>query len=329
MKIKIILINIVILSVILLGTDYATYRKFKHEYKKNNSEEFLAIYPPPRYSDFYKNDFVTRSEQGIKKVISSENPFYFFRENTDITTDKTPIVLFGCSFTYGSMLDYNQTIGAKLAKLSKRNVYNRGLEATGMQHMLYMLEQDDFYKTIPQEPEYVIYIYIPSHIQRLYLSVFSNVLDTNGLSLTYDIKGNNLQKHKYNIPDFLQRTFLVKSFFYDKGLKIKPEDKQTKYKNFALTNEILLKAKEVLNEHYPNIKFIILKYNIEGDQDTNFEMPFMWEVLEKEGFTIINSEDLIGRKYKLFSEDTVQDGYHPSEKAWDMLLPKLIEKLKL
>ncbi len=55
----------------------------------------------------------------------------------------------------------------------------------------------------------------------------------------------------------------------------------------------------------------------------------MWNDLEKEGFIIINSSDLIKRKFRYSSEDTADDEYHPSEAAWQLLCPELIKKLKL
>ncbi len=96
-----------------------------------------------------------------------------------------------------------------------------------------------------------------------------------------------------------------------------------------MANELLLNSKNLLEEHFPGIKFVILKINIEDDSGENFELPFMWDVLKKEGFIIINTEELLGRKFKLNSEDTVIDGYHPSEKFLNQLAPALVKKLNL
>lgn len=52
-------------------------------------------------------------------------------------------------------------------------------------------------------------------------------------------------------------------------------------------------------------------------------------MINKQKFIIVKSSDLIGRKYKYDSEDTVEDSYHPSEYAWDLLTPKLVEKFNL
>ena len=96
-----------------------------------------------------------------------------------------------------------------------------------------------------------------------------------------------------------------------------------------MANELFLQSKKKLEEHYPNIKFVILKYNVENDYELNYETPFMWDFLEKEGFIILDTKDLIGRKFVSNSKDTVKDGYHPSEYAWDLIIPPLIKKLNL
>ena len=53
----------------------------------------------------------------------------------------------------------------------------------------------------------------------------------------------------------------------------------------------------------------------------------MWDVLEKEGFIIVDSKDLIGRIYT--KEDTAEDNFHPNAQAWEELIPPLVKKLKL
>jgi hypothetical protein len=84
-----------------------------------------------------------------------------------------------------------------------------------------------------------------------------------------------------------------------------------------------------LKEKYPDIKFVILRYQTENDENNLYELPEMWEILKSEGFIILDTEELIGRKFKYSSEDTAKDGYHPSAKVWDMLIPKIGEKLNL
>ena len=149
----------------------------------------------------------------------------------------------------------------------------------------------------------------------------------NGLNLQYRIKNNSLKLHKLPF-DLLSKTFIVKSLYYQLDIKRDNSNIENKYKNFALANEIFLESKRLLQEKYPDIKFVILRYEV-NDDEIDHEFLFMRDVLKQEGFTIINSSELIGRKFNYHSQDTTFDNYHPSEKAWDILCPELIKKLNL
>ena len=234
----------------------------------------------------------------------------------------------GCSFANGShFLKNNQTVSHKLAKLTNRNVYNFAMCGCGLQQMLYIIQNClTSYLPSNENPEYAIYFYIPNHIERLRVNIFPNLF-FNGTVLHYKLKNTTIELEKKS-NSFLYRTFIIKSLYSSLDKKRKLDIEQDKIDNFELANKILLKTREELKKLYPDIKFIIVKYEIEND-DTHREVSHMWDSLEKQGFTIINSEDLIGRKFKYNSEDTTIDKYHPSEMAWDILVPKLIKKLNL
>ena len=144
------------------------------------------------------------------------------------------------------------------------------------------------------KPEFAIYFYIPNHLQRLQVNIFTNIF-FNVTVLHYNLKNSQLKLEQKN-NSFIYQIFLTKWIYYtiDKQKEINIE--QNKHYNFVLTETILKETKKEL---------------------------------EQEGFTIINSEDLIGRKFKYHSEDTNIDEYHPSEKAWDILLPPLIKKINI
>ncbi len=322
-KIYSILIIILFCLMMFFAFDYLQYKK---DCKTYITLDKYNLNPPRKYSNYlFGNIGYTISSL---KYLSKKN----FRKNFANSDDnkKPPIILFGCSFTYGTMLEDNQTFSYKLSKLTKRNVYNYALEACGIQHMYYFLSNKKFYKNISSAsypPPYVIYVYIPSHLQRLTSNIFPNSLSSNGCIVLYTLKDNNLKLKK--MPSFLFRSFLIKKIFYLIDKKNNKMTIENNYKKFILANELFLQSKKQLEKRYPNIKFVILKYNVENNWEDGYEMPFMWDVLKKEGFIVIDSKDLIGRKFKYNSEDSVQDGYHPSEKAWDLLVPKLVKKLNL
>lgn len=165
-------------------------------------------------------------------------------------------------------------------------------------------------------------------MRRLNAYVFPDPLLQNGINLKYKLKNNSLE---IDYPPFYRfaKSFIVKAFYYQFDIKRNNTTKENRYNNFVLANEIFIQSKKILKEKYPEAKFVILRYETVEDDKDNLELPFMWDVLEKEGFIIINSSDLVGRKFNYFSQDTTEDNYHPSEYAWDLLIPDLIKTLKI
>lgn len=321
--IKLVIINLLLIFALLLVAEYTLYRVAVKEY--NEFYKVISkLIPPPTFIKNYTARFQPQTVQYLETTKNLElRPF---EENQNYT--KKPILLFGCSFTHGGVfLNNQQTVSHKLSKLSKRNVYNFAMCGCGMQHMLYIIKNRlDQYLSKDITPEYAIYFYIPNHIQRLRATIFSGVF-YNGTVLHYNMKNGILEQEK-RLNSFIYKTFLVKSFLYNEDRKREANKKQDMVDNFENALAILKETKKELETRYPNIKFIIVRYQLEDD-DTYREIPDMWEKLEENGFTIVNSEDLIGRKFKYYSEDTNVDEYHPSEKAWDTLLPPLINKLQL
>ena len=195
--------------------------------------------------------------------------------------------------------------------------------------MYFLLSDKNFFNPIPTPPriQYAVYIYIPNHLERLTTKTFPNPLCLSEKLLIYKLKNNDLIIN--NTPSFLYKSFIFKELVKINDDRNNIVTIENNYKKFILANEIFLRSKKILEQKYPDIKFVILKYNYENDHNVNYELPFMWDILEKEGFIILETKDLIGRKFVLNSKDTVNDGYHPSEYAWDLLLPPLIKKLNL
>ena len=309
----------------MIGIDFLIYLKYKKEYIREYN--YIDIYPPVGYIDNYKDGY---SPESYVFQISDKNRLDYFRNDYNKYYDKKKsIIIFGCSFVYGEGLEYNQTISYKLSKLTQRNVFNFGISAGGIQHMLALLNNPNFYKKIKQEPEYVIYVYIPSHILRLNTNIYPNPMMTNGINLQYKIKNNDLEMKRYPLDNF-SNTFIVKSLYYQFDIyNMNKNNPEKAYKNFELLNKIFIKSRELLKERYPNIKFVILNYEVEDDESQEYEYPQMWEKLKEEGFIVINTSELMNREFKYESEDTTADGYHPSEMVWDKLCPKIAKKLKL
>lgn len=205
-----------------------------------------------------------------------------------------------------------------------RSVYNRAISAWGVQHMLYQLKREDFYKEVP-EPEYVIYIYIGDHISRMYK--YNYIFDSRGYNyLKYNKvfgklkEENRLQKIPYSriyndiilcsIAKILESNFLNFAFdFFEKHL---------------------LECKKEMEKHWENTKFIILDYECEEplfSTKNNVLSKKNIRRLEKEGFIVIKTSELtdvkLDERYYVDAND-----HHPNEAAWDLITPLFVKKLK-
>ncbi len=324
--IKIIILNIILLVIILFISDYSIYLKFKQDYIKNLASESLKIYPPISYIDNYKSNYSTQSYIFQKR---NKNNFNYFRNNIyNKNYNNKSIIFFGCSYTFGIQLSDEETLSNKLAKKLNINVYNFGICASGIQHMLSLLQNNIFYNLIKEEPKYAIYTIIPDHFERLQKYIFPSPMMANGINLQYELKNSKLKK-RYIPLNLFSKSFLVKSIYYQIDTKRNDFEPNIKEQNNLLAYYIFTESFQILKKKYPNIKFIILRYETENDYAEEYENNKIWENLQKQGIIIINSSDLIGRKFKYASEDTCEDQYHPSEKAWDLLVPKLIEQIEL
>ena len=87
------------------------------------------------------------------------------------------------------------------------------------------------------------------------------------------------------------------------------------------------KIKEVAKQKYPNTKLVILVYE-ENLEDWSSKTN-RWKELEKEGFIVLNSYDLTNLNLSVKKYRLTFDKNHPNELAWNILTPKIAEKLKL
>lgn len=283
-----------------------------------------------QHVDCYKNQ-----KFSWKKPKLSDNPgiidYDFFirkkglRKPYGLQYKNKPIMLFGCSFAYGMWLNDNQTFAYKLSELTKRPVYNRAYTGWGIQQMLYQLNRKDFYTEV-KEPEYIIYIFIPDHEKRLLQTLYD--FFSGEPYLKYVEKDGQLEEAT-RIPTFFLRFYTVRAMLCAEQQNAYSKINYKKYNQiFDLMEKTFIESKRVANQHFPNTKFIILKYYGADAPDSWFMKTERWHELEKKGFIVVDTKELVGR-YLDKPEDLCPDILHPSEKAWDIVTPKLVKKLNL
>ena len=225
---------------------------------------------------------------------------------------KEPIAVFGCSYAYGYKLKDEQSFGYKLSEYTKRPVYNRAYSGLSIQHMLYQLEREDFYKEVPQ-PEYVIFVYIKGHISRCYCKKRDWFINEY---LSYEKKNNRLIRwHKFYAPIF--NLYSVNAVY--NGIINMLYLYKVPITDFALQH--FIQSKEMVDKHWKGTKFVVINYDDNDEKELN--------ELEKYGIKVIHINHLAPQvnykqKYYLSKEDM-----HPSEQAWSLLVPKICKELNL
>ncbi len=323
----IILVNIILIGSIFLIADYIRKYNFYSRYCKKEVEETKKLGYFANYKECMKNYKYSIKCEHISKYIKKLNLFDNV-EYPDITSEpKSSILIFGCSFAEGSK------ISAKLlANLTDSVIYDFGIGGRGISEMFYLVNSSELYKNIDSTstpPKYVIYIFIPDQLSRIYRSKYAY----ESSYINWGIENGHLVEKK-SFYHILNRFDLFKSYHmdkvYSKDISVENNDK-----NFDLIKLFFMDSRAKLMAHYPKIKYIIIKHpqcaeclnkNYEnGEYNYVYTTP-RWKELEEEGFIIFDTrtdlpDDITDRKYFL------PDG-HPNKLAWDFIYTELVKKLK-
>ena len=147
-----------------------------------------------------------------------------FRPDENINSDLQPILLMGCSFTYGSGLNDDETFSHKLGILTKRPIYNRAGKGWGLDQMLFQLQGNKIYKDM-KEPEYLIYTFMNDQVNRF--NKFKVIPRAYNFKPRYKLKNGKLFEIK---PKFTDRLYSVEQYQYLSDYKMKEKIKSKLFK---------------------------------------------------------------------------------------------------
>lgn len=230
-------------------------------------------------------------------------------------SSKKPIVLFGCSFVHGVSLNDEQLFSFKLSKFLKRKVYNRAYFGWGPQNMLYQLRRSDFYSIVKEEPEFAIYTYTSGHLERIYREVWGFETQT-----FYTLANNNL-KESYFVPGkFPLYGYFAKQIRHFISI-IKLKNNENSYK-FMLKH--FEETEKEIKKHWENTKFVVFIYNATDD-----EKEMLKRMRKEKGFNIIFLDEISKINISTLEYRISETDAHPNEKAWDTIVPLLVNKLNI
>ena len=246
---------------------------------------------------------------------------------------KKPILLLGCSYTYGLGLKKEDTFGYQLSQYTKRTVYNWGWKTEGPDYSLLELKNKNNKKLLTANPpEYVIYTYMYDHPRRL--------VETHRQYRWYYLR-------KYGLLDGQKYSVLDNSYFY-LALKNKMFEQKLYTGDYQenLLNYIFLIIKEMKKEvslDFPESKFVVFLYldspemvKMEGKPMTDLERNILysekWSNLSKDGIFVVTTKDLLKRPINEQNDILKNDHtatVHPTPKMWKDITPEFAAKFSL
>ena len=275
--------------------------------------EILMYMGIGKVGGWYQKDYTNRPDFSLEQIGKKETGYYF-RKPCGLEYKKRPILLYGCSYTYGYGLKDNEHFGYVLSQYTKRPVYNFSLFAKGIQHALYIMQN---YPKIEPEPEYIIYTYCNFHIRRLYMEVcFLNPFNF----LSYEYQNGQFLPKEDKIK-YLRNTMLFQSIMFKIVFPlIKEEDKYNLFKTY------LKEMKKEIDKKYPNAKFVIVWYDRSDRQYIDLSNDRIKEIKDL-GIDIIDLDEFFGNK--LYQKEYQLPDWHPNTKAWELVVPKIAEIEKM
>lgn len=309
------LITIVILFIILEIISYIYIKNdakdYMDEYNKSAKEKALPLFTQ-RYAPveiFNQDDF----EEILR-------PTYIGDKN------KKTILFFGCSYTYGSTLENNETLPYLLGKKTNITTVNRGIPGGSILNTIYDLNNNALYEEIKFLPavEYIVYIYINDHLNRIVNPYRASLTSTDNphyeINREFEYKNGKLTEKKVSkLKLFLYSLYSTKAWHYLYANKFSFETKDEKSFN------LFLQTKKITEEKFPNSKFIIILWK----DGSHFTMQEAEQKRYKDaGFILLDAEELAGHEL----ESDIWRSYdkeHPSKKALNDVADGLIKALNL
>lgn len=271
----------------------------------------------------WKYDFV------LRKNVHFENDKFCYR-NPDVTigsSDKSPITLLGCSYTYGYLLKDDETFGYQLSKYTGRTVYNKGICDGSPATVLYQLKQTWFMDDLKKEnPKYFIYTYIEDHNRRC-LSGITDTMDEKICGFFKLSKDGGVREIEYN-----KVSLFINSLHFYRLFSAYIDEKICKKGDYRLVSELFGEINSILKKNFPKSEFVILVFD--PDEEAYYfpkehEEEMMNKIGEKYGIKILYTKKMSVGKEILEGKLRAVDDLHPSKEAWEKLVPDISKELNL
>ena len=267
------------------------------------------------------SEYIDNYNSFLIRDISEKSTYYDLIKSKEFpsieneNSEKGGILLFGYSSFYSPELNNSGNFSYKFGQLTQRPIYNRSKSEWGVQHMLYQLSNEDFYKIVPK-PEYIIYVYYDGHLSRMFTPIALPYSNCYSIFYKKTKKGFVPKKRTFFSDKIIIQHYLRNHLDWNILNKFK------KYKLWQenLLADYIIESKNEAEKHWgKDIKFVVLCYSpIMNDP--------IYSKLQSNNILTIDKEDF---KIDVNDKQYQSQDENPNEKAWDVIVPVIVQKLKL
>lgn len=183
-----------------------------------------------------------------------------------------------------------------------------------------MLNNEEIIKDLPKNTQYIIWILIPDHMERMYR--YRCVPFMGLYNLRFKIENDKL------VTDNISCKFLH-SFFT--SVVIEEFVAKKRYENRAMTDYHFIKifkdSDKLIKKNFPNAKLVVFSFDLYNYIPSDYyrRLKLLQEEIPDIKIIDINKEipEIADKQYIL------DDKVHPNEKAWDKIVPVMAKKLNL
>jgi len=230
------------------------------------------------------------------------------------------VLFFGCSFTFGEMVEDNETLPWQFAELDdyRRNVYNFGFEGWEPHHMLASLQDDRVEKIVSEEPNLIVYQGILDHLNRV-------TNDHAGISNgpKYVLKGEDLVR----VGNFSKNSKLLKQLQKSSIYRLIMNSKylQPSFKEKALLfTEIIETSRAISLSKYDSAQFIVVMWPDPRYSDAQYKLIF--DLLMSKGIEVVDVTNILTDFKNSPELYFVTNNGHPNPLAFNKIASFLLQQ---
>ncbi|NPU84366.1 MAG: hypothetical protein HPY65_07740 [Syntrophaceae bacterium] len=330
MKIKVVIVNIVLIVAVVLVAEWfawlwpywgeveQTAARYEGTCDQNyfrSNVPFLGYAPGPGSSCTVRMLYGERVIYDAQRTIGSDG----LRITPASKSPNAPgIAFFGCSITFGDGVNDNESMPYRFAELTGYKVWNFGFSGYGPHQMLSALEHGIADRVVGNvAPKVVVYQAIPHHVTRVegdlvwYPDGPRYVSDGNG---GVNFAGNLHGSISSWIMDQSMKTNIGRRYWIWKA--------QGGGGDIDLTVKIVARSRDLVKQKWPDARFVVLYWPVDSETSTRLEEGF-----RRAGMTVHRVTEAIPDWRLLHVKYSIPHDGHPNALAHNMIAEYLAKNL--